>query len=126
MHLDRRNFLKQSAMLGTVSLLPTFAKAAHSAPGFKLLILATRWGFPGTIDEFCKKAKDAGYDGIEVWWPTEGKGQDDLFAALKKHGLEVGFLCGGNGPDYDKHAAQFEAAVNAATSQKIKRPLYIN
>lgn len=126
MHLDRRNFLKQSAMLGTVSLLPAFAKAAHVTPGFKLLIMATNWGFSGNVDEFCKKAKDAGYDGIEVWWPNDAKTADELFAALKKHELEVGFLCGGNGADYTKHAEQFEAAINAATSQKIKRPVYIN
>lgn len=126
MHLDRRNFLKQSAVLSTVSLLPTFTKAAYKAPGFKLLVMATNWGFPGSIDEFCKRAKEAGYDGIEVWWSADKTAQDDLFAALEKHHLEVGFLCGGSGADYAKHAAQFEAAVTAATSQKIKRPLYIN
>ena len=120
MQIHRRNFLKQSAVLGVASLLPSFA---HSmAPGFRLLMLATNWGFPGTIDEFCKRAKDAGYDGIEVWW----KDDDALFAALDKYNLEVGFLCTGNSNEYTKHAASFEAALSAATSQQRKRPLYIN
>lgn len=120
MQIDRRNFLKQSALIGATSLLPSFA---HSmAPGFRLLILATNWGFPGTIDEFCKRAKDAGYDGIEVWW----KDDDALFAALDKYKLEVGFLCSGNSNEYTKHAASFEAALTAATTQRRKRPLYIN
>ncbi|MBV9961317.1 MAG: sugar phosphate isomerase/epimerase, partial [Parafilimonas sp.] len=54
-------------------------------------ILATNWGFYGTIDEYCAKVKKDNYNGIEIWWPTEKKDQDELFAALKKFDLEVGF-----------------------------------
>lgn len=121
MQIDRRNFLKQSAALGAASLLPSFAHGM-SAPGFKLLIMATDWGFQGTVDEFCKRVKDAGYDGIEVWW----KKDDALFAALEKYQLEVGFLCTGNGNEYTKHAETFEAALAAATSSQHKLPVYIN
>lgn len=120
MQIDRRNFLKQSAGLGAATLLPSFA---HSmAPGFRLLVLATSWGSTETMDAFCKRAKDAGYDGIEVWW----KDDDALFTALDKYKLEVGFLCTGNGNEYTKHAESFEAALTAATTQQRKRPLYIN
>ena len=48
---------------------------------FELKILATNWGFNGTIDEYCAKVKKEGYDGIEIWWPAEKKDQDELFAA---------------------------------------------
>lgn len=134
MQLNRRNFLKQSAAVGATSLLPSLpafssspeALKAPAAAGFRLLVLATNWGFQGSVDDFCKRAKEAGYDGIEMWWPGDAAAQDALFTALAKHGLEVGFLCGGNGSDYTKHAEQFEAAVKAATGQQRKKPLYIN
>lgn len=93
---------------------------------FELKVLATSWGFPGTLDEYCTKVKKEGYDGIEMWWPVQKKGQDDLFAAVKKHGLEIGFLCGSGEQNYEKHLVQFKEMVNAAATQKIQTPLYIN
>lgn len=93
---------------------------------FDLKILATSWGFPGTLDEYCAKVKKDGYDGIETWWPMEKKAQDDLFAALKKYQLEVGFLCAGSDSNYQKHFGQFTAMIDEAATQTIQRPLYIN
>ena len=69
---------------------PNFAPGSN----LKLLILATNWGFNGSLDEYCSKVQRAGYDGIEIWWPMEKKAQDELFSALKKYNLQVGFLCG--------------------------------
>jgi sugar phosphate isomerase/epimerase len=133
MSLNRRNFLKQSAAFGAASLMTNIPAAAEqpvfdtpAAAGFKLLVLQTDWGFPGTRDEYCRRAKEAGYDGIELWWPATKEAQDELFGALKKHGLEVGFLCTGSGSEFAKHADTFEAALAAATSQQHQRPLYIN
>ncbi|WP_346316585.1 sugar phosphate isomerase/epimerase [Chitinophaga sp. YIM B06452] len=133
MSLNRRNFLKQSAAFSAASLIPGIPAEAQqpaiktpAAAGFKLVVLQTDWGFAGTRDELCRRTKAAGYDGIETWWPTTAEAQDELFAALKKHELEVGFLCGGNGADYTKHAEAFEKAVTAATGQQRQRPLYIN
>ncbi len=93
---------------------------------FKLRLLATNWGFGGTLDEYCAKVKKEGYDGIEIWWPLEKKEQDTLFAALKKHELEVGFLCAGSDSNYQKHFDQFVQMVDAAAKQAVQRPLYIN
>jgi len=59
---------------------------------FQLKVLATNWGFEGSLDSYCAKVKQEGYHGIEIWWPTEKKDEDELFATLKKYGLEVGFL----------------------------------
>ncbi|HVI46442.1 MAG TPA: TIM barrel protein [Chitinophaga sp.] len=131
MHSDRRNFLKQSAIIGSALCLPSLpafaaAPVSHAAAGFRLIILATNWGYNGSIDQFCADAKQAGYDGIELWWPTEKAEQDALFAALAKHGLEVGYLCAGSDRDYVKHAHQFETALEAATSKHSQQPLYIN
>lgn len=93
---------------------------------FELLILATGWGFPGTIDELCSKAKEDGYDGIEVLWSSDKKEQEALFAALKKYQLEVGILCAGFDRHFPKHLEEFITATVEATAQTIQRPLYIN
>jgi len=93
---------------------------------FELKILATGWGFTGTMDEFCHKAKGEGYDGIEVLWSSEKEAQETLFAALKKYDLEVGLLCAGFDRDFSKHLQEFITATNEAATQTIQRPLYIN
>jgi len=93
---------------------------------FELKILATNWGFGGTIDEYCSKVKHDGYDGIEIWWPTEKKDQDQLFASLKKNNLEVGFLTAGYQSNYEEHLSTFKNMVDAAARNTVQRPLYIN
>ena len=93
---------------------------------FDLKIMATNWGFPGTIDEYCAKVKLDGYDGIEIWWPNEQKDQDELFNALKKYSLEVGFLTAGHESNYKDHFATFKKMIGAAANNKTQRPLYIN
>src|SRR5215813_9447659 len=110
MALTRRKFLGVTTSAGTallLSSLDTFSSVYKPSfsmnTNFELKVLATNWGFPGTLDEYCAKVKKDGYDGIEIWWPMEKKGQDELFAALKKHQLEVGFLCGGYQPNWQEH-----------------------
>ncbi len=93
---------------------------------FELKVLATNWGFPGTLDEYCTRVKKEGYDGIEIWWPMEKQGQDELFTALKKHQLEVGFLCGGSQSNWQEHLDYFKKMIDAAATNTIQRPLYIN
>ncbi|MBS1667767.1 MAG: sugar phosphate isomerase/epimerase [Bacteroidetes bacterium] len=93
---------------------------------FDLKIMATNWGFPGTIDEYCAKVKRDGYDGIEIWWPNEQKDQNELFNALKKYSLEVGFLTAGHESNYSDHFATFKKMIAAAANNKTQRPLYIN
>jgi len=92
----------------------------------QLTILATNWGFTGNTDAFCAAAKKAGYDGIEVWWPTGEKEQQELFAALKKHGLDVGFLCGGWQQEVEVHLQTFTQNLQAAATNTYQKPLYIN
>ncbi len=93
---------------------------------FQLKVLATNWGFDGTMDQYCAKVKQEGYDGIEIWWPTEQKGQDELFSALKKYNLEVGFLTAGYQSKFDEHFATFKNMIEAAANNAVQRPLYIN
>ena len=61
-----------------------------------ILFFQTNWGNELSWDAFCDRTKNSGYDGIEVWFPTEKGSQDQLKAALSKHGLEVAFLNGTN------------------------------
>jgi sugar phosphate isomerase/epimerase len=133
MRQNRRRFIQLSASATTALLTtsmdlfalthkPTFSMNNK----FELMIMATNWGFPGSLDEYCEKAKKEGYDGIEIWWPLEKEKQDELFTALKNHGLAVGFLCAGSDSNYEKHFDQFVKMIDAAATQRIQKPLYIN
>jgi len=131
--LDRRNFVEvtaSSAMALLLCSLEAFATAHkpdfNMNANFELKLLATNWGFPGNLDEYCAKVKKEGYDGIEIWWQTEKAAHDELFSTLKKYNLEVGFLCAGSDPNYQKHFEQFTAMVDAAATQTIQKPLYLN
>src|SRR5436190_23148357 len=130
--MNRRNFIELSAS-STAALM--FSLDAFSSShktnftvnnNFELKILATNWGFNGSIDEYCAKVKQEGYNGIEIWWPTEKKDQDELFAALKANTLEVGFLTAGHESNYDQHITTFKNMVDAAAKNTIQKPLYIN
>jgi len=130
---DRREFLLTAATATSAMLLS--ASEVFSLPNgpslpagknYELQIMATNWGFDGSIDQFCAKAKKEGYDGVELWWPNDKNAQDEMFAALKKHGLSVGFLCGGSQPNPQEHLQSFQKMIDAAARQKIQRPLYIN
>ena len=133
MPINRRKFLGLTGSASTAMLLssldsiaaayqPVFKKNA----GFELKVMGTSWGFQGTTDAFCAKAKKEGYDGIEMWWPLNKKDQEDLFAALKNHQLEVGFLCAGSQSNAAEHLDAFKKMIDAAASNNIQRPLYIN
>lgn len=132
MPLTRRKFFGLGASASASMMLTSFEALAMEKPafqtnqGFSLKIMATNWGFRGTVDEFCAKAKKEGYDGIEMWWPGDAAGQQELFAGLKKHGLEIGFLCGGSSSNPQEHLTQFKTAIDAAAGNTIQRPLYIN
>ncbi|RFS21977.1 sugar phosphate isomerase/epimerase [Chitinophaga silvatica] len=126
----RRNFLKQSATLGAALCLPNLpafeALAQPSRQGFELIVLATNWGYNGSISDFCKMAREAGYDGIEVWWPTDEAARKALFAALKEQNMKVGYLAAGYDSNFQQHLQQFETMLRAATSNQEVKPLYIN
>ncbi len=133
MKFDRRNFLGFSVTAATslmLSSLDTFASTIKTTTNvnknFELKILATNWGFPGTLDEYMAKVKKEGYDGIEIWWPMEKKDQDELFATLKKYNLEVGLLCGASQSNYIEHLDFFKKMIDAAANNNIQKPLYIN
>ena len=80
MGLHRRKFIKQSSAAATALFLSSLDVFANTYPppmtapeSLDLKVLATNWGYPGTLDAFCAHAKKEGYDGIEIWWPMEKK-----------------------------------------------------
>lgn len=128
--IDRRKFLSNAAGLTAVAISPLeelFAsQPSFKLPaGFSLTVMGTNWGFQGSMDQFCAKAKAAGYDGVELWWPNNIAAQKEMLDALKKHNLEVGFLAGGSDKDPAKHFEQFKQMFDGAVSS-TQRPLYIN
>jgi sugar phosphate isomerase/epimerase len=129
--MKRRKFLEITSASGL--MLNSIESIAHENQNktmtnnkFSLKILATNWGFEGNTEAFCAAAKKEGYDGIELWWSHDKKEQTELFAALEKHNLEVGYLCGGYQKDPKEHFETFKKAIDAATTQSARKPLYIN
>src|SRR6478609_8641963 len=123
MKTSRRDFLKTTTMAGSVLLIDPLKnldepQPVKAAPGFSLIVLATNWGLEGSIDSFCTKAKAAGYDGIEVWYPTDEKDRIELYGALQKHQLKVGFLVGSGESNYQKHFDAFKQNLDAAVKLK--------
>ena len=102
-----------------VNILPDF----QAPKDLSLQILATNWGFDGNFEAFCAKAKESGYDGVEVWFPQEKAEQDDFFNAVEKHSLSYGFLTGGWDSNFETHFDQFKSYIGEAITHN---PLFIN
>lgn len=131
--MNRKNFLTLSGAAATATILPALESFAakqpgniKAAPGYELKILATNWGFDGSIDTFCAKAKKEGYDGIENWWPGTAQEQNEMFDALKKYNLEAGILFGAGESDVAGHTASFKKTLDAITGQTKQKLLYVN
>lgn len=131
--MHRRNFISLGTGATTALMLQSLdALSATTASknvgnaALELKILATNWGYPGSVTEFCAAAKKEGYDGAEIWWPGEKKSIDELFAALKTNNLEVGFLFGAGQSNWQEHLQTFKTMVEAAATNPYQRPLYIN
>lgn len=128
--MNRRKFLNAAVVsAGTVTGIESAARANKASFQFaskqSLKVFGTSWGYSGTTDQFCAAAKKEGYDGIEVWWPVRKDSREELFRALAKYELEVGFLCGAADKDYTAHFNAFKSQITAATNASVK-PVYIN
>ena len=109
MSISRRKFISAAALTGVGVLADSFKSLSNPvsrvkpAAGFELLILATNWGFEGSLDDFCTRIKNEGYDGAELWCPSEAADRTDLVAPFTKHGLRFGLLVGGGDHVFEKH-----------------------
>ena len=131
MKYNRRDFIGGSLAATAALALPSIdvfgvpnLSAIRAAEGFSLKIMAPYWGFNGSVSDFCKKAKQDGYDGVEILWSAEIA--KELFSALKTHQLAVGFLCRGDEPTPAPHFLTFQKVLREAIDNPYQKPLYIN
>lgn len=121
--MKRREFLQQTSLVSGGLLLKTNDTQNIKSQTTDMTIFATNWGFDGDIYAFCKKAKESGYDGIEVWVPTtlvEMKNLSDACAAFK---LKLGLLAGGSSSNFVEHRTQYYQGLEKGITLK---PMYIN
>ena len=90
----------------------------------EVLFFQTNWGYEGKTSDFIKKAKDSGYDGIEIWSNTDPSEQKIVADLLKKFGMKVIFLCGSNPSfSFEKSLEDYKNYLQKTLEQK---PLAIN
>ncbi len=75
MGYSRRNFIENSVTATTALFLASLdvfssplLKPEKATAGFSLKIMAPYWGFNSSVTDFCKKARQEGYDGVEILW----------------------------------------------------------
>jgi sugar phosphate isomerase/epimerase len=109
--------------LAALAIAPSGNSPAAARTGFSLKCFATDWGNQAPYDEFCARARSAGFDGVETWVSLDEAKQAATVATIRKHGLEVGMLIGGREPQVDAHYASFAAQLPLALAAK---PAYVN
>lgn len=121
----RRNFLGTlaggSAMLTTALTDTAFAK--QTAATTKIRFFCPRWGANDSWESFCKRVKEAGYDGVEAVVPEDTKGRQEIAAALSKHNLDLIIVSLPGWADAVEHKKKFEALLHDLATLK---PQFIN
>jgi sugar phosphate isomerase/epimerase len=126
MPINRRDFLQTTTLTAAgITIGPGFLpKRRFPLPkNFKLIILATNWGFKGSFAEFCTAAKAEGYDGVEIWLPGDAQEVEEYMRILRDHDLSYGLLAGVGGADFKEHFKAFQGSVDRALAQQ---PLFVN
>ncbi|MBM3177259.1 MAG: sugar phosphate isomerase/epimerase [Bacteroidetes bacterium] len=123
----RREFL--GTIGGVVTAGEVLSKPVQpAANGYKLLVLATNWGFQvnnqsNPWEEFAARAAGEGYDGVEVWVMNSEPERELFLRTMEKYKLAFGLLCGSGEKDPVRHLEQFKNAIDAAL---LMKPVYIN
>jgi sugar phosphate isomerase/epimerase len=116
-----------STAAGAAALTASFSRSAFSGipatDGYRLMILATNWGFSGDWEQFAEKISTLGYDGAEVWYPHDPAHREAFLKSFEKRGLKFGFLVGGSDNNPNKHLAQFTESLEEAIKYQ---PVYVN
>lgn len=125
MKQTRRQFLSATTAASAGLFLTSMASPIKITPkaGFDLRIFATRWGFNGTMDAFCKAVKQEGYDGIEDWFPNNKADEEALYEALDKYDLRFGALTGSWGSSFEEHYNDYKKNLLKVLS---KKPDFVN
>jgi sugar phosphate isomerase/epimerase len=90
----------------------------------KLLFFCTRWGQEHlTWTDFCKKVKNAGYDGVETTLPLDDKERAQILSELNKFGLKlIAVQWDTVTADFTAHTKEYELWLRSAASAN---PLFI-
>jgi len=90
----------------------------------KFQFFCTRWGQENVPwPEFCKKVKDAGFDGVETTLPADSKALDIILTQLDKTGLKlIGVQWDTGTPDFDEHYQEYAVRLRHAAAGK---PVFI-
>ncbi len=101
--------------------LPVFSQAA--APSAKVQFFCPKWGSESlSWDAFCKRVKEAGYDGVEAPCPGEAAGRQEALDAMKKYNLlYIGMVF--YNADPKAHLKDYEQQIRTAAAMK---PIFIN
>ena len=92
----------------------------------KIQFFCPRWGSEHlSWDEFARRVKQAGYDGVEYNFPLGNQGEvDAMTEALHHRGLELIALHGDTvTPDFSRHRDEFGARLTRIAAAK---PRFIN
>lgn len=123
--MKRREFIETSILGAALAAGPLRSQPAtrSTTPAMKIQVLATSWGDRDSIEDFCRKIKGQGYDGLELWYPTSAEARERLVNATREHGLVFGLLAAGRDAAFPTHLEQFESSLQGAIGM---RPIYIN
>jgi sugar phosphate isomerase/epimerase len=123
--MNRRKFITANMMAMSSIALARPSTAIPNAPDTKMKFFCPRWGASDSWDSFCKRVKEAGYDGIEaaVSSPQVAEAAE-LKDALNRHGLLlIGQYYQSFEPDAVLHASNYDMYLRALAGLK---PLFIN
>jgi sugar phosphate isomerase/epimerase len=123
--MDRRKFIASN--LVAIPTLKGLMKTEEniSAQAVRVKFYCPRWGADDSWDSFCRRVKEAGFDGIEAALSSpEAPEKNELLESLNKNGLElIGQYYQSHENDFDAHAANYERHLRSLASLK---PIFIN
>jgi sugar phosphate isomerase/epimerase len=122
MKTNRRDFLKQSTFLIGGTMINN--EMSNSSDIFGIKFFCPRWGANDSWDDFCKRVKEAGYDGIESVHSLDPKLQKEELTALEKYELKIiGQYYQSFESNFDEHLKSFEKHLRNLVSAN---PIFIN
>lgn len=121
--MNRREFIA-----GNLVLLPALTgmnKTNRSKKNMTVKFYCPRWGASDSWESFCKRVKEAGYDGIEAAVSSpDVPERDEILSAVKKYDLEIiGQYYQSFESDITQHLQNYKKHLQALATLK---PIFIN
>lgn len=88
------------------------------------LILMNDWVSAQPPRALLDAALRDGYDGVEVWWPSEARARQELEACVSDTGAPVSVLVGSADPDPALHRRELAVRLDAIASSSVA-PLHV-